>query len=202
MITYSELISHVQPFFLSRWWDSLAWPDRILFYANCSIQDAYNIDSATFTYKNETIDFKNNWATNKFETLNWIRKVQECIWYFANWWSIGLTPTLLLTVENCNDWVKFETWSNILITSTDIVKVEVTYIKEYKWAKYPADMTTVVPLPERYVPAVVKMMMDWASPVNLMTWEWSAIDFFSHAMTRFNKLADDDALTDFYKLNR
>ena len=79
MINYSTLISHVRPFFLSRGGDELAGLDRMLFYANCSIQDLYNMDSSTFTYTTETISGVVNGNYHKFTTQLNIRKVQVVI---------------------------------------------------------------------------------------------------------------------------
>lgn len=45
----------VRPFFFSRGGDELANIERLFFYANCSIQDIYNMDAATFTFTNEKI---------------------------------------------------------------------------------------------------------------------------------------------------
>jgi len=202
MITYSALVSHVQPYFLSRWWDALASADRILFYANCAIQDAYNIDQSTFTYKiDKDIVWVLNWTKNKFITSNSIRKVQECIGYLASWSSIELVPTLFIPKDVCNQWCQFTTWNSEILTSTDIVRIDVLYTMDYEWASYPQDFNKAIQLPNRYIPAVIKMMMDWAAPINLMSWESATSDFFSHAMTRFNKLSEEDWLTDMYHLN-
>ncbi len=200
MITYSELIGHVRPFFLSRGGDELAGNDRMMFYANCSIQDIYNNDNATFTYKTETIAFEDNGTTHKFTTEFNVRKVQECIGTFIGGGTVCMTPELYIKSEYDKDWVKFETGSNILVAHKDIVSIEVVYIKEYRWATYPADLAEVIQLPLRYVPAACKLMYDWASPVNLMSGETAQVDFFAHAQKRMKDLADDDSLTDNYQL--
>lgn len=201
MITYSTLISHVRPFFLSRWWDELADNDRMMFYANCALQDIFNIDSATFTYKTEVLTYADNSWTNKFTTLNSIRKVQQCIWTLDSWSTVELVPTLYIPDENDNTYLKFETWSKTIITHTDVVSINVVYVSEYEWATYPESLTEEIQVPARYVPAVCKLMYDWAAPVNLMSWETAQVDFFSHAMTRMKQLADDDSQTDSYKIN-
>jgi len=200
MITYSTLISHVRPFFLSRWGDELADNDRMMFYANCAIQDIFNIDSATFTYKNEILEHTSNSWTNKFTTTYNIRKVQECIWTLSNWSTVSLTPTLYIADEDDTTYLKFQTWSNIILTHTDILSINIVYIQEYKWSSYPGDLDSVVQVPERYIPAICKLMYDWAAPVNLMSGETAQVDFFSHAMTRMKQLSDDDSLTDLYKI--
>ena len=133
MITYLELISHVRPFFLSRGGDELADNNRMMFYANCALQDIYNNDNATFTYKHEVLAFQENGTTHKFTTIQSVRKVQECIGTDINGTTYELTPTLYIPGTYCNNWVKFETGSNIIVTHADIVSIEVIYIKEYEW---------------------------------------------------------------------
>jgi len=200
MITYWQLISMVQPFFLSRWWDDFASPERVMFYTNCALQDAYNIDAATFTYKTELwLTPTISWDTNEFELSFNINKAQDVIWYYASWSSVQLTPTLMF-IKSYADF-KFQVWENKIITHQDIVKIDIVYTMDYKWASHQTDSTSVIQVPNKYIPAVIKMIMDWASPVNLMSWEWSTVDFFSHAMTRFNKLAETDYQTDYIKLN-
>lgn len=109
MITYSTLMGHVRPFFLSRGGDELANNDRMMFYANCAIQDIYNNDNATFTYKPETIVGELNGENMKFTTQVNVRKVQECIGTTSSGSTIELTPTLFTTAQHERDWVKFET---------------------------------------------------------------------------------------------
>ena len=97
-------------------------------------------------------------------------------------------------------WCKFETGTNEIITHKDIVSITLTYIKEYKWAE-DMNLSDPIQLPNRYIPTVIKLMYDWASPINLMSGETAQVDFFSHAMTRSKQLADDDSLTDIYAIN-
>lgn len=205
MITYSQLLSHVRPFFLSRGGDSLAGNERMLFYANCALQDVYNNDSATFTYKIEQgiVPQPNDASTAKFTLSHNLRKVQECVGYRSDGSSVSLTPTLFLPKDDYDScWVRFESGSNVLITDVSIVKIDVTYVREYEWVSSTSEMLAKpIQVPDRYVPAVVKLMYDWASPVNLMSGESSTTDFFSHARTRMKELSDDDSLTDLYRLN-
>lgn len=111
-----------------------------------------------------------------------------------------MTPTLFITRETERDWVKFETGTNEILTHTDFISVEMVYIKEYKWATCPESLADEVQVPHRYIPAVCKLMYDWASPVNLMSGETAQVDFFSHAMTRLKMLSDSDSLTDVYDI--
>jgi len=171
-----------------------------MFYANCALQDIYNQDNATFTYKHETLAYTDNGTTHKFTTIQSGRKVQECIGTDINGSTYELTPTLYTKTQYETNWIRFETGSNILVTHADIVSIEVVYIKEYEW-KTVLNMADVIQVPLRYVPAACKLMYDWASPINLMSGETAQVDFFSHAQKRMKDLSDDDSLTDNYKLN-
>lgn len=168
MITYSTLIGHVRPFFLSRGGDELANNERMMFYANCALQDIYNSDSATFTYKRETITGVVNGDKMKFITQGNIRKVQQCVGTMGVSGSIEMKPTLMIPGIYDKDWLQFETGSNVILTSTDITEIDVVYTQEYKWAEL-SEIESPIQVPPRYVPAVCKLMFDWASPVNLMS---------------------------------
>lgn len=198
MITYNKLISHAKPFFLSRGWDMLANNDNMLFYANTSIQDIFNSDNATFTYTNETLTWVANWDKMKFTTVFNIRKIQKVRWYNAQWSEIPLIPTLFF--QDCTGEVKFTTWNNEVLTSWDITIIDIIYIKEYTWVTE-NDLNSPIQVPDRYIPAIIKFMYDWAAPINLMAGEAVTTDFFGHWINRVNQLKDDDALTDYVNIN-
>jgi hypothetical protein len=42
--------------------------------------------------------------------------------------------------------------------------------------------------------------MDWAAPINLMSSESSTVDFYTHWITRNNKIRDNDSLTDYLEI--
>ena len=199
MITYNQLISYVRPFFLSRGWDDLASSERMLFYANTSIQDIYNADNATFTYKEETITWVVNWNNMTFTTKFWIRKVQKAYGLTSSGSREELTPTIFFQAT-CENAIKFTTWEKDLVTNSKYITLEVIYVKEYVW-KTMEDLTDNIQLPDRYIWAVCKFMYDWAAPINLMAWEAINTDFFSHWMNRVNSLKDDDYLTDYPEIH-
>lgn len=198
MITYAVLLSHVKPFFLSRWGDVLADTERMLFYANTSIQDVFNMDNSTFTYIDEEITWVANWDKMKFTTQFNIRKVQMAFWITSSWQEVPLRPTLFF--QDCPSEYKFTTWNNEILWSTEYIKLKVIYIKEYNWI-WMDWLIEEIQVPDRYIGAVIKFMYDWAAPINLMAWESLATDFYSHWVNRVNQLRDDDALTDFLALN-
>jgi len=191
-ITYSQLISYTRPFFLSRGWDSLATLDRMMFYANAALQDVYNSDNSTFRHKTETITWVLDGDNMKFTTAYPIFKVQHA----KDQDDAKLTPTLFDRKE-CE--ISFE-W-NVILGDPTVTEITVVYLIDYIWASYPADLTKWISVPNRYIPAVIKMMYDWASPINLMSSESATTDFFSHWITRMNKLADNDSLSDYPDIN-
>ena len=56
-------------------------------------------------------------------------------------------------------------------------------------------MTDTIPLPQRYIPALIKLVYDWAAPISMLAGETATTDFFSHAMQRMEKLVNNDSLT-------
>ena len=197
-ITYWEAFAHLKRWFMSRWWDILADDNAIMDYLNFAIQDVYNEDNATWRHKTERLVGVENGNYTKYTTIYPIHKIQECFRSYRTWQEINyadndnLTPTLF-AIKNTNE-IKFE-WNEIL-SHKDVKEIEVTYIMDYVPATT-ADKTKVIPLPYRYIPALMKLAFDWAAPINLMAGETATTDFFSHAATRIKKIADNDSLTDY-----
>lgn len=188
--TYSSIFKHLKMWFMSRWWDVLADNNTIMDYINLTIQDIYNTDSATFLWKTEDLVWELVWDKRIFKTSFPIRKVQR----LRNANSCNdMTPTLF-SIDSSDEF-KFE-WNQI-ITNSDCTNITVTYVMDYTFASYPEDMNKAVPLPKRYLPTLLKLTYDWASPINLMDWEMQNIDMYSHWKTRLNELATMDWLTDY-----
>lgn len=193
--TYWSVFRHLRLWFMSRWWDALASNETIMDYINLTIQDIYNQDSATFLYVTEELEWTIiNWK-KVFTTTFPIRKVNELLEIDIHW-NLScdkLTPTLFALKSRWE--FKFD-WYQI-ITDASINKISVTYVKDYEYAIYPEDMVTPIPLPKRYLPALLKLSYDWSSPINLMDWEMTNVDMYWHWRTRLKELADMDSVTDF-----
>jgi len=204
--TYAQIISYVMPFFLARGGDTFASTERILFYLNCSIQDIFNRDSPTFQHKSEIIStFIVDWSYNRFVATYPILKINEWFWSTSAYipWedferSYQLNPELYLL--KCESDIKFQ-WKQIL-THKDIQAIEVSYIRDYEWITETTKLNEEVPLPRRYIPPLIKLIYDWAAPINLTVSEWATTDFFSHAANRMDSLAIQDGLTDIYWLRK
>lgn len=186
-ITYAQMQTLVKPFFLSRWGDDLCNPERLMFYTNASIQDVYNLDGMTERYITETItSFVDEGNYRKFVSTYPIDKVEEAFDENGN----ELRPTLYIPCE-CE--LKFQ-GKNIL-TSQDVTSISLTYIKEYEWQQWPANKDAPIPLKDKYIPALTKLIYDWAAPINLMAGESATFDFFSHGMNRLTTIANNDGVT-------
>ena len=170
-------------------------------YINLSIQDLYNEDNSTWRHIEETITtYTTEWDYNIFKTQLPIYKIQKCYnvvyWHSITQENVNLQPTLFHI--DSYDKIKFS-WNEI-ITHKDIKSINVIYLNDYVMASL-EDESKTLPLPDRYVPALLKLTYDWASPINLMSWETSAVDFYSHWITRLNKLWINDSLSDYWDVN-
>lgn len=171
-------------------------------YFNMAIQDMYNMDDATFTYENELINMVKNWNDWNWHTAYEIKKIEET--YDQNWKSF--IPTLFNFKED--DEIRWR-WNTIIVpgkilmeywvtewknVNDNLQHLNVTYIKDYTWRTV-NDMTDTIPLPQRYIPALIKLVYDWAAPISMLAGETATTDFFSHAMQRMEKLVNNDSLT-------
>lgn len=198
--TYWQLFWMVKLWFISRWWDILSDDQTIMNYINLAIQDLYNEDNSTWRYQIEELNWISNWSTTKYITTFPIHKLQKCNPYYLEQINTDenkdLIPTLFW-INNLRD-VMFN-WNEIL-THSNITKIRVIYLRDYEFVSL-QDITKSLPLPNRYIPALLKLIFDWWAPINLLAWETQMVDFYSHWITRSNKLASNDSLTDFMDVN-
>lgn len=199
-MTYWQLFSILKRWFMSRWWDILCDDQWLMDYINLAIQDIYNEDNSTWRHQTETLVWTLNWDHYKYETTFPIHKIQEAYQYNSNWQisyikDYKLTPTLK-SIKKCKD-IKFA-WKEI-ISHKEVNKIEVTYLMDYVPAAI-NEKNKPLPFPYRYVPVVLKFAMDWAAPINLMSSESSTVDFYTHWITRNNKIRDNDSLTDYLEI--
>lgn len=208
-VTYAKLISMVRPFFMQRGICDLADNDTLMLYINLAIQDIYNKDTFTFSNVTETLQPTSTAnGQSLFTTQFPISKVSGIC--NENW---DMCWTLWKTEEWDDSYYKFTTWTDTIITDESVKEITVSYSKWYCWIEYnnAVDWTvtntpwnninnnwsqTIVPLPHSYLPALVKKIYDWASPINLMVWETAQYDFHWHAESRLSELISQDAMTD------
>lgn len=192
--TYSIVHRHLSRWFMSRWGDIITDPQSVMDYVNLTIQDIYNEDNATFTYKTQEITWVLNWDKMVFTTEFPMRKIQKAYSIWDQWQILQeLKPTLFPLF--CDEQITFS--GNQILAKNSVTKILVVYVMDYTWANYPEDMTKVVPLPNRYLPVLLKLAYDWASPISLMDWEMQTTDFYDHWISRLNKLKEEDWLTDY-----
>lgn len=193
-ITYWEAMAHLKRWNMSKWWDILTNDDALIDYLNFAIQDIYNKDSSTFRHVVEDLVWVSDWNNMKYDTTFAIHKIQKCfVIENDNITGLELTPTLFwLTTDPT--FCMFE-WNQIL-THISVKKLRVVYLRDYEPASK-QDTSLYIPLPYRYIPAMMKLAFDWAAPVNLMAWEVATTDFYSHWINRINELKQDDWLTDY-----
>lgn len=193
--TYEQVINMVRPFFLDRWWDAFATNDLMMQYLCLTIQDIYNQNDQTFTYKTQKLTnpvLNGDWF-NEFTTLFPIRK-----WYEASSdYYDKMFPTLGMIKSP--DRYKFE-WNKV-ITHESISTMDFVYIVDYEPVAYATGKNLPIPLPSRYIPVIVKLMYDWAAPINLLGSDATSYDFFWHALTRLEKITANDSLTDAPDIN-
>lgn len=201
-ITYWELFSYLKMWFMSRWWDILADDNAIMNYINLTIQDIYNEDNATFRHKIEDLTWVQNWSYRKYTTTFNIHKVQKCFPFV--YWSDEVNYNENNKLRPSLFWISNEKlftfeWKEIL-THESVTKIRVIYLVDYEWATL-VDKNKPIPVPNRYLPSLFKLAFDWAAPINLMSDEAQATDFYSHWITRLNKITQNDWLTDYIDAN-
>jgi len=191
-ITYAQMQTLVKPYFLSRGWDDLCNPDRLMFYTNSSIQDIYNFDGMSERYITETItSYVDEGIYRKFVSTYPIDKMEEA--FDQN--GSELSPTLYIP---CACELKFQ--GKNIFTSQDVESISCTYIKLYEWAQWPLDKDAIIPLSDKYIPALTKFIYDWAAPINLMAGESATFDFFSHGMNRLTTISNNDGITNTFNV--
>jgi len=188
---YNQLEGILQPYFLSRGWESLAWIDNIQTYINMAIQDVYNENNwifKIFTEKISTFTIS-NWKkvfVSKYSIDMFIEAIDQ------NQEDIYPMTTML------RDWKMFnKAWKNIYFREDSLVtEIEISYTKEYVWYDRVKDWGNEIPLPNKFIPSVMKSIYDYTAPINLFDWESTQVDFFGHYTNRINKLKDIDSLSE------
>lgn len=199
--TYWQLFSILKRWFISRWWDILCDDQWLMDYINLAILDVYNEDNASWRYVTETLEWVENWKYNKYITQYPIHKIQKCYPYVNdNEINYDETQDIKPTLFWIKDAKHCKFWWNEILTHKDVKKIEVTYLKDYVPATL-AQKSELIPVPFRYIPVIITMAMDRAAPINLMSSESVTTDFFSRAITRNNKIKENDSLTDYIDVN-
>ena len=192
---YNQLEWLLHPFFLSRWWSSLAWIDNIETYINLAIQDVYNEWNWSWIIKYEKIsNFTiENWF-KRFVSEFDIEQIIEC--KNMDWDDLYAVSWIIDRHDWYNRNFRFS-WKNIYFSeNSNIEEFEISYVKKYIWYNSKKDWTNPIPLDDKFIPAILKSIYDYTSPINLFEWEQTQVDYFWHYTNRINKLKDKDALSE------
>lgn len=79
--------------------------------------------------------------------------------------------------------------------NADVTKLTFHYICDYEFVDEESEKSRLIPLPSSYIPALVKLTYDWASPISLLVGETDNPDFFAHAENRLARLRNTDGMT-------
>lgn len=195
-MTYTQLFAILKRWFMSRWWDILCDNQWLIDYINLAIQDLYNEDNSTWRHITEDLVWVANWEHMKFTTRLPIFKIQKCFPYNNDYISYEENTHIIPTLFAIKDRRQCKFSGYEILTHKDVTKISVTYLHDYVPVSL-VNMSEIVPVPFRYIPAILKMAFDWAAPINLMAWEVQTTDFYSHWITRLNKINMNDSLTDY-----
>lgn len=203
MITYSQFYSFIRPFFLARGGDMFANPETLRMYTNMAIQDVYNGDDATWANVTGTlpvIDGTDYWYV---DVEHPIKKVDGL---FDDTGKMYVGELGLFCQD---DQFKFEgkkilipkkilqsygtgTWNTC---NQNVKELSFHYVKDYEFVDEESEKNKLIPLPASYIPALVKLTYDWASPISLLVGETDNPDFFAHAENRLTRLRNSDGMT-------
>ena len=87
--------------------------------------------------------------------------------------------------------------TNILYWPKEVEFITVNYEREFEINNMATseDLEKELPIPFTFIPALVKMIYDTASPFSFFQWEWASTDFYWHGKTRMNDLVNSDVLS-------
>jgi len=152
-----------------------------------------------FKFKTETLSTYEDNITNNTRMFTTWENIHMFTWNICdqNWNSIFPTVWRLQDMDEFffswkNIYFKLNDWSN----NTTITSIEITYSKTYTFYNRSLDWWKEVPLPEAFIPALIKLIYDYASPINLFDWEQTQVDFYWHYNTRINDLINVDWITE------
>jgi len=194
---YNQLEAILYPFFLTRWWNDLAWPETLENYINLVIQDIYNEENWSFRIKNEEVlvYLDQNWR-RRFQTTEAIDQIIEIRDQNDN--DLFPTANFLKELNHFNFEEKniYLLLEDINWSTQDITSIRISYTKQYTWYQHNVDWLKPIPMPNKFIPVIIKWVYDYAAPINLFDWEQTQVDFFGHYTNRTNKLKDMDSLSE------
>lgn len=154
----NELYSLIRPFFVTRGWWTLSNNEMLDQYINIASQDVWNYYDWSFKIKTEDLTSVENWDYLKWETTYNIDTIVDIEDEYGN----KITPmTKKISADNeCN------VWENFILTTTEVKEINIRYMKSYEWIKLAVNWTDSLQFPNKFVPALMNKIFDYASPLS------------------------------------
>lgn len=197
-ITYDKLLSLVNDYFRMTWWEDFLSEWTLEMIINLSIQDILNHSWYTHLSEFEVITpneeiYKENYRI--FETKFPINILHEVLinWTWESLWVVNRLPYLW------SQEIYYRKWTNkIYVPNLDWLEhLTVNYDRAYEyqplWNNEHRDK--IIPVPFTHVPALIKMIYDNSSIFTFFQWDGVNTDFFSHSLSRINKIIEQDKLS-------
>lgn len=196
----NKFYSVIRPFFVSRGSWQLATNDMLDNYVNLVLQDIYNFHEWKFkniaeelTSYNE-VDGKRVWVT-KYH-IDSVTKVEDQDGNTFN-------PTFKTIKESTDIEDSFEEYrcnvgENFIVTNSDVESISIEYVKAFEWFTYEDLKNKPLPVPSKFVPAVMMKVYDLASPLNYFD-DDSVVPRYQIAERMLNNIKVNDGVsTDVY----
>jgi hypothetical protein len=207
-ITYAELLWMLHPYFLANWWEDYMSPTEISHIINLSIQDMFNNSDLSFTAEYESIQAESdlyNWKYLMFKTKKPINLIHELL--INDEWD-DMSINLVNTMPHTNVMeFHYKKWTNTIFATNvedwSFETLSVNYNRDYIRNKMltDEDRKREVPVPFAYIPALIKLIYDTASPLFFFQWDGNAYNFFEHGKSRLKELERRDIFSSNQQVN-
>lgn len=191
---YNELISIIKPFFIERWFNDLSTNETLVNYINMALHTIYNKWPFNFMYeyKKNLKPIKiwvNEWDNNIYEVTYDIYKIRSLKWNG----NITLNASIWWITETTDIYF----YNNKIETHNSITSITIEYLKEYNNVTYDSlDDNSVIPAPDKFMPVIINYVYAYASAINLMVNEWSAIDYLTLADKLLTDISNSDRMSE------
>lgn len=179
----NQLYSLVRPFFVTRGWWTLSNNEMLDQYINVWGQDVWNYYDWSFKIKTEDLTSVANWDYLKWETTY---NIDNIIDIFDEYWNQIIPMTWKISDDKqCN------VWENFILTTTEITEITIRYNRSYKWITLANDGTDSLQFPDKFVPALMNKIYDYASPLSYFE-DDGAVPRYQMAVRQLDELKRTD----------
>ncbi len=207
-ITYAELLAMIHPYFLANWWEDFMSPTEMSWLINLSIQDMFNNSDLSFFAEYEHIEAESElyrWKYLQFKTNKPINLIHELLingeWDDQSWNIVNTMPHTNVMEFHYKKWTNTIYATNIedWLFKTLSINYNRDYIKNNMLTDN--DRKRELPIPFAYIPALIKLIYDTASPLMFFQWDWNSYNFFEHWKSRLKELERRDILSSTEQIN-